>query len=50
MLNIVHIHVDDTSDHVTIDVKYCKDSEYAGREQGIKDFAFDFSKEEFATD
>ena len=47
MLNIVHIHVNDTSDSVAFEVKYLKNSEYS---DSSKAQVFDFSKENFSVD
>jgi len=50
MLNIVHIHVNDTSDSVAFEVKYLKQSEYPDAQDHGKAQLFDFSKEEFSVD
>ena len=52
MLNVVHMHVNDTSDSVAIDLKYVQDDEYnVESKTGAVDLkVLDFSKETFKTD
>ena len=53
MLNIIHIHVNEGSDSVAIDVRYLQDHDYQHKSGQLNEGVmrgFDFSKEEFKND